>query len=405
MQHCSLGRLSGNGALSGEILSHDFVEAALMRRAGWSVWIAYDLDGSYEEMPPTLLDELKRDRRWCQGNLQNFRLFFSQGLHPAHRAVFMTGVMAYLSAPLWFTFLVLSTVLLGVHTLTPVEYFTQPYQLFPTWPEWHPEWAMRLFGATATLLFLPKLLSLLLLLAKGSRFYGGPLKLIGTTVMEVLFSALLAPVRMLFHTQFVTTALIGWSIKWKSPPRGDNETPWSEALLRHGSGSALGVIWAGIVYWLNPGFLWWLLPIVGSLMIAVPLSVWSSRVSLGRKFREARFFLIPEESNPPRELRWTKAAVRRAPDYSKGFDRAAADPLIFALVRAAVTPRDKRPQYVVEARQQLAQLAFEQGPSALNETQRNTLLADPNALSYLHRMLQSDAAGRNPEWPLESPTQ
>ncbi|PTU32743.1 glucans biosynthesis glucosyltransferase MdoH [Stenotrophobium rhamnosiphilum] len=401
MQHCSLGRLSGSGALSGEILSHDFVEAALMRRAGWSVWIAYDLEGSYEEMPPTLLDELKRDRRWCQGNLQNFRLFFSQGLHPAHRAVFMTGVMAYLSAPMWFIFLVLSTVLLAVQTLTPPEYFTQPYQLFPTWPEWHPEWAMRLFGATATLLFLPKLLSLILLLAKGSRFFGGPFKLIGTTIMEVLFSALLAPVRMLFHTQFVTTALIGWSIKWKSPPRGDNETPWSEALLRHGTGTLLGIVWAGIVYWLNPGFLWWLLPIVGSLIIAVPLSVWSSRVSLGRWSREHRFFLIPEESNPPRELRWTKAAVRRAPDYSGGFERAAAHPLTFSMVRAAVTPRDKRPPHIVEARAQLALHAFKNGPNALNETQRNTLLADPDALSRLHHMLQSDPVARHSDWPLE----
>ena len=288
--------------------------------------------------------------------------------------------------------------LLAVHTLTPPEYFTQPYQLFPTWPEWHPEWAMRLFGATATLLFLPKVLSLLLLLAKGSRYFGGPFKVIGTTLMEVLFSALLAPVRLLFHTQFVTTALLGWSIKWKSPPRGVRETPWSEALLRHGTGTVLGVIWAGIVYWLNPGFLWWLLPIVGSLVIAVPLSVWSSRVSLGRKFRNGRFFLIPEESNPPRELRWTKAAMRRAPDFSRGFERAAADPLVFSLVTAAVTPRDRRPQHVVEARIKLAQLAFKKGPSHLNETQRNTLLADPNALSYLHRMLHSDAVERSPEW-------
>ena len=111
------------GALSGEILSHDFVEAALMRRAGWAVWIAYDLPGSYEEMPPNLIDELKRDRRWCQGNLMNFRLFLMKGLHPAHRAVFMTGVMAYLSAPLWFLFLVLSTALLAVHTLTRAGVF------------------------------------------------------------------------------------------------------------------------------------------------------------------------------------------------------------------------------------------------------------------------------------------
>ena len=80
MQHCALRRLPGKGALSGEILSHDFVEAALMRRAGWGVWLAYDLAGSYEEMPPNLLDELQRDRRWCQGNLMNFAAAADEGL-------------------------------------------------------------------------------------------------------------------------------------------------------------------------------------------------------------------------------------------------------------------------------------------------------------------------------------
>ncbi|MEG6868084.1 hypothetical protein V2A88_32940, partial [Pseudomonas aeruginosa] len=80
---------------------------------GWGVWIAYDLDGSYEEMPQNLLDELKRDRSWCHGNLMNFRLFLVKGMHPVHRVVFLTGVMAYLSAPLWFFFLVLSTALLA----------------------------------------------------------------------------------------------------------------------------------------------------------------------------------------------------------------------------------------------------------------------------------------------------
>jgi len=163
MRHCALSRLPGRGALSGEILSHDFVEAALMRRAGWAVWLVYDLPGSYEEMPPNLVDELARDRRWCQGNLMNFRLFLMKGLHPAHRAVFMTGVMAYLSAPLWFASLALSTALLAVHTLSPPKYFTQPFQLFPMWPEWHPERAILLFGSTATLLFLPKILSALLI--------------------------------------------------------------------------------------------------------------------------------------------------------------------------------------------------------------------------------------------------
>src|SRR4030095_5270974 len=139
IRYCALGRLPGNGALSGEILSHDFVEAALMRRAGWGVWIAYDLPGSYEEMPPNLIDELQRDRRWCQGNLMNFRLFLLKGLHPAHRVVFMTGVTAYPSAQLWVRFLLLSPVQLAIHPLVPPEYFVEPYQLFPRWPEWRPE--------------------------------------------------------------------------------------------------------------------------------------------------------------------------------------------------------------------------------------------------------------------------
>jgi 16S rRNA C967 or C1407 C5-methylase (RsmB/RsmF family) len=121
IEHCALAPLPGEGSFAGSILSHDFVEAALMRRAGWGVWIAYDLPGSYEELPPNLLDELKRDRRWCHGNLMNFRLFLVKGMHPVHRAVFLTGVMSYLSAPLWFMFLALSTALQVVHALTSPE--------------------------------------------------------------------------------------------------------------------------------------------------------------------------------------------------------------------------------------------------------------------------------------------
>ncbi|HEY5862063.1 MAG TPA: glucans biosynthesis glucosyltransferase MdoH, partial [Casimicrobiaceae bacterium] len=216
VRHCALGRLPGTGNLSGEILSHDFVEAALMRRAGWKVWIVYDLPGSYEEMPPNLIDELKRDRRWCQGNLMNFRLALMKGLHPAHRVVFMTGVMAYLSAPLWFLFLVLSTALLAVHTLTVPEYFVEPYQLFPQWPEWRPDWALKLVGATAILLFVPKILATLLLSGRQARGYGGRGALWASLALECVLSALLAPIRMLFHTRFVVMALTGLKLTWRS---------------------------------------------------------------------------------------------------------------------------------------------------------------------------------------------
>src|SRR5919112_990803 len=124
-----LARPPGDGVLSGEILSHDFVEAAFMRRAGYGVWLAYDLAGSYEETPPSLLDELKRDRRWCRGNLINARLIGAPGVHPAHRALFLTGAMAYLAAPLWALFLALCTALVAVHALVPPTYFVEPRQL------------------------------------------------------------------------------------------------------------------------------------------------------------------------------------------------------------------------------------------------------------------------------------
>lgn len=94
-------------------------------------------------------------------------------MHPVHRAVFLTGVMSYLSAPLWFFFTVLSTALLATNTLMEPQYFIEPFQLYPLWPQWHPEKAIVLFSTTVVLLFLPKLLSVILIWAKGATEFGG----------------------------------------------------------------------------------------------------------------------------------------------------------------------------------------------------------------------------------------
>lgn len=389
MEHCALAPLPGKGPLAGEILSHDFVEAALMRRAGWGVWIAYDLPGSFEELPPNLLDEVKRDRRWCQGNLMNFRLWMKQGFHAVHRAVFLTGVMAYLSAPLWFLFLMLSTAMLAKHALVPPEYFSQPYQLYPNWPEWHPEKALALFSATATLLFLPKLAGVLLLLRQ-ARQYGGAIRLTLSMLIEMMVSALLAPVRMLFHTQFVLAAYIGWGISWKSPPREDAETTWGEAFRRHGWHTLLGFAWGGLVYWLNPNFLWWLLPIVGSLAASIPLSVLLSRVSLGRLSKEHRLFVIPEEAHPPRELVDTQRHVAEAGPEPKFID-AVVDPVTNALMCATATTRLVQPAATQRQHAVLVQQALTSGPDALNPKQKLLLLNDPLALSRLHQSVWSSS--------------
>ncbi|WP_095092546.1 glucans biosynthesis glucosyltransferase MdoH [Pseudomonas sp. Irchel 3A5] len=397
IEHCALAPLPGKGAFAGAILSHDFVEAALMRRAGWGVWIAYDLPGSYEELPPNLLDELKRDRRWCHGNLMNFRLFLVKGMHPVHRAVFLTGVMSYLSAPLWFFFLVLSTALLAVNTLMEPTYFLEPRQLYPLWPQWHPEKAVALFSTTIVLLFLPKLLSIILIWAKGAVGYGGKIKVTLSMLMEMLFSVLLAPVRMLFHTRFVLAAFLGWAATWNSPQRDDDSTPWLEAVKRHGPQTLLGACWALLVAWLNPSFLWWLAPIVGSLMLSIPVSVISSRTGLGLKARDEKFFLIPEEHTPPQELVSTDLYTHenRWHALKQGFIRAVVDPQQNALACALATSRHRIAEPIEFVRMERVRHALAVGPEKLSNHDRLMLLSDPVALGRLHEQVWSE---NHPEW-------
>ena len=397
IEHCALAPLPGKGAFAGAILSHDFVEAALMRRAGWGVWIAYDLPGSYEELPPNLLDELKRDRRWCHGNLMNFRLFLVKGMHPVHRAVFLTGVMSYLSAPLWFFFLVLSTALLAVNTLMEPTYFLAPRQLYPLWPQWHPDKAVALFSTTIVLLFLPKLLSIILIWAKGAKEYGGRFKVTLSMLLEMLFSMLLAPVRMLFHTRFVLAAFLGWAATWNSPQRDDDSTPWLEAVKRHGSQTVLGAAWAALVIWLNPSFLWWLTPIVGSLMLSIPVSVISSRTNLGLQARDEKLFLIPEEYDTPQELLSTDQYTHenRWHALKDGFVRAVVDPRQNALAYGLATARHAKAAPIESMRAEWVNKALEGGPSKLDNNTRMSLLSDPVAMSRLHDHVWAD---QNSAW-------
>jgi membrane glycosyltransferase len=201
---------------------------------------------------------------------------------------------------------------------------------------------------------------------------------------------------MLFHTQFVLSAIFGWALQWKSPPREDAETAWSEALHHHGLHTLLGLAWAGVVYWLNPAFLWWLLPVVGALVISVPLSVYSSRVRLGRRLARARFFLIPEESRPPQELRWTKQALERAP-ASPGFVDAVVDPIVNALACACRAARSRPAAGTDPQREALLDRALTQGPDALDTDQRRQLLRDRLALSELHVKVWSSPRA-HPGW-------
>ena len=396
MAYCGLPRLSGKPPFGGEILSHDFVEAALMGRAGWTLWLAYDLDGTYEEVPSTLLEEMKRDRRWCQGNLQHLRLLFAQGLFGAHRALFLNGVLSYVSAVLWFLFLTLCTAeAIRVALLEPV-YFPDGPSLFPSWPVWHPDWALALLGATAAVLFLPKLLALLLItFRRRTRAFGGGARLLASALLEVVLSSLLAPVRMTFHTRFVLANLLGRTVPWRSQGREDEGTSWREAVAHHGFDTAWATAWGVSLFLLNPDYFFWVTPIVGALVLSIPVSVLTSRAAAGDRARAAGLFLIPEEVSPPPELRDLAAlqedAHRTGPGRERdAFVRAVADPVPYAVHRALLAGERSFTPALRGTRDALVARALAEGPGALGARERAVVLADPRALDELHRRVWAD---------------
>lgn len=406
MRHCSLPRLSGKPPLGGEISSHDFVETALMRRAGWSVWLAYDLPGSYEEAPPNLLAELARDRRWCKGNMQHLRLVFTRGFIPVHRALFLNGVMAYGSALLWFLFLAVSTAEAIIESLTPPTYFPPTRTLFPEWPIWEPWWALSLLATTGVLLFLPKLFAAFLVLVKGrGRLFGGFWGLSASMVIEVFVSSLLAPVRMLFHSKFVSITLLGRETSWGRQVRDDRSTPWSEAVRFHLGGTLLAGLWAGTLYLYNREFFWWVCPIFGPLLLAIPLSVATSLPGLGRWLRALGLLLIPEEVATPRELAELAAFHERNAQAARPLGIAREHGVALAVVdptacgrRLGLLARPSRAARAdAAARQALVDKAVNLGPQGLTRAEKSALLEDPAALAATHRavwLLPEDALRR-----------
>jgi membrane glycosyltransferase len=407
MDHCGLPPLPGKPPLGGDILSHDFVEAALMGRAGWSIWLAFDLPGSLEETPSSLLEEMKRDRRWCQGNLQHVRLLFTEGLFGAHRALFLNGALSYVSALLWFTFLLLSTTEAIRYALTSPEYFADSRTLFPQWPVWRPDWAMMLLAVTGVILFLPKVLSVVLIFLRGQQnLFGGATRVIASVPIEILLSSLMAPIRMLFHTRFVITNLMGRTVGWKSQPREDAETTWREAITHHGGDTLFACVWAALLYRLSPDYFWWVMPVVGALILSIPVSVLVSRIELGDRARRLGLFVIPEEVEPPQELKDLDArfeesrrlSVTWPAPWQDGFALAVADPAMHAVHRCTMGARRRVKSAIRESRRLLMEKVLAAGPDSADSKTRRIILNDIDVFEEIHHRVwqldDDDAAER-----------
>ena len=304
-EYCSLPRLRGSPPFGGEIMSHDIVEAALMRRAGYRIWLIPDIAGSWEEVPTNVIDFAARDRRWAQGNLQHLGVMPMRGLHWLSRIHMLTGILSYVTSPMWLLVLILSSIVTSIQAVTGHQYF-QPgaHSLFPSWPQYRDGEIAVVLSMTVIILFLPKLMgaSLALFNRPMRAAFGGARKLLGSVLLEQAMSMLLAPTMMLFHTSFVLRALLGRSVGWDAQSRGDRGITWREGFMRHQWHLLLGLVWGGAILALAPKFIWWMMPVLIGMLIAVPFTVLTSRASLGRALRARGWLLTPEETGPPPEL-------------------------------------------------------------------------------------------------------
>lgn len=302
VEHCGLPPLPGKAPMGGEILSHDFVEAALLRRAGWEVRLHAGVEESYEELPGGIIEYAKRDRRWCQGNMQHLRLLFSSGLHPINRLHFLFGALAYMTSLLWMTMLALSTVDAVVRAVVKVRFFTQDYQLFPEWPESRVAMIASLLLITVIMLLLPKLLGLIVALAQRREAFGGGIKLTFSALLEMAFSVLVAPLMMAFHAWFVISVLAGRTVSWSTQSRGGRLIPWREAWRRTWSMTLLGLAWGAVSYYYAPQFFWWLSPVLLGMVTSVLLVRFTSSIRAGAWLQRCGILCIPAEVRLPEVL-------------------------------------------------------------------------------------------------------
>jgi membrane glycosyltransferase len=297
---CGLPELHGRKPFGGHVLSHDFVEAALMRRAGWKVCMATQLPGSWEESPPSLIDIAVRDRRWAQGNLQHLKIITAAGLSFTSRVHLGIGIMSYLSSPLWLLLLGIGFALaLQAHLIRP-EYFSHDFQLFPTWPVFNTVLMTALFWFSMVVLLTPKLIGLIrALLSKPIREGGGGvIGVSASIVLETVLSALYAPILMLIQSRHVFEVFLGRDSGWKTQRR-EGGSSWQEAWLFHRRHMFISCVAAVIVWFLSPALLAWVSPALLGLFLAVPLSQLSGSRSIGKALATVGLLRTPEELHPP----------------------------------------------------------------------------------------------------------
>jgi len=396
IEYCDLPLLPVPNPGKRHVMSHDTVEAALMRRAGYGVWIAYEEPGSYEEGPPNLSDMLTRDRRWCAGNLQHFWFLFARGIEMGSRLQIWIGLMGYLCSPLWLTFLLAGS--FGA-------YFRMRFLMLSADPEdlgaASRSHAGLLLIMTVVLLFVPRLLGLLTTLPRARQF-GGAFHLFLSVVLENVVSLLMAPVLMMFHTLFVLLTISGLQIKWNPQNRADTGLSFSHCLKLYGWLTLLGAITGPLAHFYLGKMSLWLLPIFAGWILA-PLLAWvTSGSRLGLLFKKHGLFVTPEEVHTPPELQGLNEGEKNPEEgpASPLWVQALLSPYVQAvhlsLVRQGLSHSHETPiKSLVDLREKL----IREGPQAISPKEKARILWNGETVFWLHQELWArPEALMHPSW-------
>jgi membrane glycosyltransferase len=401
MQFCDLPQLPGRKPFGGQILSHDFVEAALMSRANWEVWFAYDLEGSYEEAPQAMIENAQRERRWCQGNLQHSLVLFAKGLRGVSRLHLILGICGYLAGPLWLAFLVTFNWIYWYQKYTGLSDIPVRAHVINLSGTAH---ALLIFTICMVVIMLPKFLALIDLANDWPRrkLFGGLSRATLGVVGETVFSTLHAPLLMLWHTRFVVTNFLGISVGWAAQKRDADGTSWLFAFQRHWGHTLIGIIWGAFMWWLEPTLFWWFTPVLAGMALSIPLSVLTSRKNLGARARSLGLFLTPEETKLPQELLSLRSHMKiheltsgnstRGPHA--GLAEAVLDPYVNAIHVSLLREKQLNPVYAEqlsklgvggERVQTLGEKLLVEGPDKLSPAERLLVMADQRAMVWLHQ--------------------
>ncbi len=379
IDHCALPKLPKLGALGGKILSHDTIEAALIRRAGYSVQFTTDLEGSYEEFPPTWIESLKRDQRWCQGNLQHFWFLGANELNFQSKISILLGIFSYLSSFLWFIFILLSLLLyLDDLRFFRLAFNSKEFEIL--FKQFYIGKAIQLQLITLSLLFIPKILAFLIDVSRPKRISSSRLKVSIFFFLEAIFSFLMAPVNMFMYVQFVLYTLVGKKVVWKKQTRdATDRISFFDTFQNFKLVFLSGIIFAAILFQIETQLFLWISPIWFSWIFAPFLALFSARLLDPKKV---------EKVNKDNKIN-SENAVRQV----------LTDPYLFGIHLFMIRERLYEKEKSKASLRNICEKLLFYGPNQLDKKEILRILYSKSALLYFHDLYwRTYPENRDPYW-------